>query len=241
MDNEYATRDSLDDPPDFEMFLDAYTVFRVNASWTVDGQAVPYTAIRIIDNKGYAYSPLTKITATTMINPTSTNIGALLNYNFSFVLSQFLGTIPAGWLADWTVGAVFSVLQNMNNNTSVSSVGNGAIYTMHMVSVTEMSYLYVYNSAGVWDLCGVKANSIAFARSDIFSANIAGEPYSEARNFPTQTSGTGLPVTGYIEDYARYGYKQTHYPGELYVYGAGNRTYNITLGFARLPSFLIQF
>lgn len=235
---ECVTRSSLDDGLDFDMFLDAYSVFQVDAAWTVDGQRIPYTAVRIIDNKNYANSPLTKITDVSLINQMNTTMGSLLTYQFSFGLSQYLGTLQNGWFYDWALGNAFTILEDINTNTYVTSYQNKPIYTMNMVSVTEMFYCYVYNPAGVWDLCGVKANSISYARGEMISMNMGGEPYIDSKIYPTVTSSTGISIIDYISDYVRYGYQQTHPPGRLFVNGTGNRTFDITPGFASLPSFL---
>ena len=231
--------ESIPDPPDLDVYTDCYTIAQYNGSVNFNGTNYRYSYIYVTDNKGYTNTPLT-VTQTTniLVGKEQTILGDILDYQFSFAFSSYLGLIPGGWVADWTIGTAFSVLDALDELSPISYVGNSDIYNMSMISVTQMMYCYIYIPGYDWVLCGVCAPNISYARAEYFVANINGTAYSEATNYPTITSSTGIPVTNYVANYVNGLGCTIHEIGSFTVNTYAGRQVRFTPGFARYPMFL---
>lgn len=141
--NSGASGRYIPDPLDLEIFADCYTVHQYTSSVTVDGVSYRYAYINFTDNKGYSGSPLTRSAiAKKLIGRERAVLKDLLEYQFSFGFSSYLGTIPYAWAAEWFLGSVFTVFNSFDDDVDVAYVGNDDIYTMTMLSVTQMMYVF---------------------------------------------------------------------------------------------------
>ena len=215
----------VEDPPDLEALTSNYTVYQYDESIYVD-QMYYGSFVVVIDNKGYG--GLTNITVNSKLcGTTSTTLSDLLEYNFSFGFSQFLGLIPYGWAVEWLIGNVFTALNSYNGSSIVTCpTGHSGIYTMNMASVTQMTYIYIYEEAySSWVLCGSRTSNLSFARTDCLAANIGGEAITDSYDFPPIPSRTGEPPAWYLLNYVQnHTYPQDH-PGYFTINGMnGNST-----------------
>ncbi len=175
-----------------------------------------------------------------LIGKESTLLKDLLDYQFSFGLSSYLGSIPYGWALDWTLGTVSTVFNSFNESSIVSYTGNGSIYSMSMLSVTQMMYVYVYlPSAGDWCLCGTRAPNVSYVRAEHIVANVAGTPVSDAKNYPTVSSSTGSAPYTYVQSYVYGFYHDIDYIGSYTVNTYNGSAISFTPGFASYPIHLL--
>lgn len=227
---------SVPDPPDWDSFADCYTVTQVQNKYPVNGTNYNYVCYYITDNKGFSGSPLTQIqTSSVLIGKESTLLQDLLAYQFSFAFSSFLGSIPAGWLIDWTIGTVFTALNSYNSNSTISYSGSENIYTMLMGSVTQMMYCYVYLPNAGWVLCGVRASNITFDRIDTFAANIAGSIHIDHCDYDLVTSHSGVYPPAYVINCVNGGNYIIDRIGSFTVNTYNGGTVRFTPGFAAYP------
>lgn len=140
---------------------------------------------------------------TTLIENKSTILADMLKYNFSFGFKSFLGSTPVGMAATWVVGNVFTALKSYNSSSTVTGGNNATgIYTMNMVSVTQMDYFFVYIPQYYdWVLCGSKAVNISFARSEALACNINGKAVADSKTYGTSNSSTGKAWNWYVDNY----------------------------------------
>lgn len=110
------------------MLANLYSIYEYNGTRTIKGKTYDYKYYRVIDNKGYVDSPLTESELIVPAAKVNTTIGALLDYNFSYGFSTFLGFIPGGSIADWVLGNIFTALESYNLNSSV-------VYNNNMASI----------------------------------------------------------------------------------------------------------
>lgn len=94
----------------FDMLADVYSIYEYSGARTVNGNSYNYMYYRIIDNKGYVDTTLTHTEIVVPVENVNTTIGELLEYNFSYGFSAFLGTLPGGNVADWLIGNIFTIL-----------------------------------------------------------------------------------------------------------------------------------
>lgn len=184
----------------FDMLADVYSIYEYSGTRTVNGNSYNYKYYRIIDNKGYVDTALTHTEIVVPVENVNTTIGELLEYNFSYGFSAFLGTLPGGNVADWFIGGIFTILESYNSNSTVAYTGNGNIYSLNMLSVTAMTYYYIEMDDN-WYLCGSRASDVSFARSDSFVANVNGKAYSDSKSYPSWNSSTGYSWYWYIDNY----------------------------------------
>lgn len=232
---------SIPDPPNLENLVDCYTLRQYSSSVTVDGTSYRYSYIYVTDDLGYSDSPLTHSkTANKLIGKESTLLSDILDYQFSFGFSSYLGTIPGGWAADWFIGTVFSALESYNENSIISYSGNNNIYNMSMLSVTQMMYVYVYlPDVGEWLLCGTRAPNISYTRAEYLVANVDGVAVSDAEAYPTVSSSTGSSANTYARKYINDRNHIIDYIGSFSVNAYEGETIRFTPGFAQYPGYLI--
>lgn len=227
---------AIPDPPDLAAIADCYTLSQHNGSVYVNGTKYDYSCIYVTDNKGYNRSPLTASqTSNVLVGKESTVLRDLLDYQFSFGFSSYLGMIPGGWLANWAIGSAFTVLNSLNENSTISYRGNNNIYNMSMISVTQMMYCYVFIPNADWELCGVKASNISYARAEYLVANIGGTAYSDAKNYPTVTSHTGISAASYVVNFMNGSGCDVDRIGSFTVSTYGGGSVRFRPGFAEYP------
>lgn len=229
-------------PPNLSMLASCYSLYQYSGTYTVNGQSYNYSYIRVTDNKGYSASPLTKSQQNTrLIGRTSTVLSDLLNYQFSFGFSSFLGKIPSGWALNWTIGSAFSVLNSLSSSSSVVSQTSNSkdIYYMGLLSVTEMTYYYVYMPSSNWQLCGARASNISMSRTEALNANINGKAYGETKTYPKIVSSTGSSASTYVTNYVTNGYCKYDTIGYIKINGMGGISTKFTPGFSSSPTGLI--
>ena len=195
--NRYAASVS---PPDVTTLALLYSVYQTTGTCVVDGVTYNYSNVRVVDDKGTGGLTHNEVEVRA-IGAKTTVISELLEYNFSFAVSSFLGMIPGGWAAEWTVGNVFAALNGMDDSTVVTS--SKPIYVILLSSVTQMTYYYVYiPEYQQWVICGSRASEISISRSDGFAANIGGSSETMTKDFPKEYSSTGRNYLWYIEQFA---------------------------------------
>lgn len=185
---------------DFEMIANVYSIYDYSGTYTINGETYEYEYYRVVDNKGYADHTLTYSELLTPIDKVQTTIGALLEYNFSYGMSSFLGVIPGGAILDWGLGNIWTALEAYNANTPVTFSDNDGIYAINIIAVTSMTYYYI-KDGGVWYNCGSRANDVSFARIDSMTANIGGEPFGEAKPATKWSSSAGHSWYWYLEEF----------------------------------------
>lgn len=239
--NSSASVQSIPDPPNLETFADCYTLQQYTSSIPVNGTSYKYSYIYVTDNKGFNRSPLTSSqNANKLIGKESTVLRDILDYQFSFGFSSYLGAIPGGWVADWAIGTVCAALNSFNENSIISYTGNKDIYSMTMLSVTQMMYVYVYlPNSGNWVLCGTRAPNISYTRAEHVVANVAGTAVSAAKDYPTVNSSTGSAGYTYVRTYINDWYHDIDDIGSLSIKAYKGATIHFTPGFAPYPGQLL--
>lgn len=227
---------SVSDPPDLSDYANAYSLHQYNSTTTVNGVTYNYTYIYVTDNKGYIGSPLTTQQLNHIfLGQKSSLLRDLLNYNFSFGLSAYLGQFPRGWVADWTLGNAFTVLNSLNQNSYITTGSGNNLYTMTLSSVTQMMYCYVYYPSSGWMLCGVKAPNISFARVDTLSGNIGGVAVAEPGIYGNANASTGTSPVNYATNYVRGNGCMVHAIGYFTISSEYLGSVRFTPGFAQYP------
>lgn len=213
-----------EDPPNLEALTRHYSVYQYDENVYVD-QMYYGSFVIVIDNNGYG-GLTNAIVDARLCGTTSTVLSNLLKYSFNFGFSQFLGQIPQGWIADWLIGSVFTALNSYDGKTVVTCpTGSTGIYTMNMVSVTQMTYIYIYDPGyGTWVLCGSRAGNLSFSRTDCLAANIGGRAVTEPHKFDDVTSRTGESPAWYLQQYAQYRKAYNHSPGSFTINGMNGST-----------------
>lgn len=239
--NSGASVLSIPDPPDLETFANCYTLRHFISTTTVDGTSYRFSYIYVTDDKGYSGSPLTcSQTSNKLIGRESTVLRDILDYQFSFGFSSYLGIVPGGWVADWAIGTVCAALESFDENSVISYTGNDDIYNMSMLSVTQMMYVYVYKpDICDWRLCGTSASNISYTRAEYVIANVAGKAVSDAKDYPTMSSSTGSGARTYVRTYIQDGYHDIDPIGFFTVQAYNGVTISFTPGFASYPGQLV--
>lgn len=223
---------------DFSMLTDVYSIYDYSGNYTINGVSYEYEYYRVVDNKGYVDTALTVAELITPITEETTILSSLLDYNFSYGLSAFLGNIPGYALADWTMGNVFAFLEGLNGYSPVVATNNNGIYAINMISVTTMTYYYI-NVMGQWNQCGSRASEVSFARSDSLSANINGVAYSESETLPVWSTSVGNSWSWYLERFLSFGFPTHHDVGEIDIERNGSVVYTFVPAFISNPYGLI--
>lgn len=223
---------------DFSMIADAYSVYDYSGTTKINGKSYDYEYFRVVDNKGYVDTALTTSQLVVPVAKVNTTIGALLQYNFSYVMSEFLGIVPGKDVTEWVLGNIFAVLESYSSNSPVVYNNNTGIYSINMISVTEMSYYYIKVN-GSWHQCGSRASNISFARSDSFSANINGRAYADSKNYPTWTSSTGHSWSWYLEKFVSSALPTHDSIGKIKIYRNSSLVHTFSPAFISNPMGLI--
>lgn len=231
---------SIPNPPNLSSIANCYSLSQYNGTTTVNGVVYNYSYIYVTDDKEYSRSPLTIFNQQNiLVGGESTVLRDLLAYNFSFLLSSYLGTTPSGWALSWTLGNIFEGLDSYDDDSVVSVRGNSGIYHMVMGSVTQMMYCYVYIPNSGWVLCGVKAPNISYARMEYMAANIDGQPFVKPKPYSDVTSSTGISAVLYARNYINGSGCDTDRIGSFRINTYGGNYVRFTPGFAELPGHLI--
>lgn len=205
--------------PDLEFLATKYSLYRWGGTYDINGQEYDYVAIKVTDNK--KGNGLTKLAVKQVLSrKTNTTIEELIEYNCSFGLSQFLGTIPYGWVLEWSLGNVFTVLNSYNPSTSVTLYeGNAGIHMMTLMSVTQMQYIFINTPSTGWVICGSKASDVEFTGSQTLAVKVGSHPHVPSADLPYANSSTGWNIRGYLENYVATGNRMNHYIGSLKING----------------------
>lgn len=230
--------DAIDDmAPDFSAMANLYSIYIYNGNYNYNNSTFRYRYIRVVDDKGYD-----GLTTNVVYNaiPAGRYPGtSILNYNFGYILSSFLGTTPVGMVVDWTLGNIFNIFNNMPSDVILS--GGEDFYLINCISVSVMTYYYVYNSG--WKQIGT-GTSIKITKSDWFSGNVNGEPVSEKTENENWTSRSPVDVWyKFIELYADNMDLNPYYCtissiGSFKIQGY-NKTFDFEPKFAKYPIELI--
>ena len=230
-------------PPDLAALANCYSLYQYEGTYNVDGTTYPFSYIRVVDDKGYAGTQLTQ--GKNEAHPIETNwisqtgsilVRDLLNYNFSFGLSAFLGSFANGWAVDWTIGTLSTVFGSISNpNTTYAT---NALYTATWFSITQMTYYYVYD--GGWNLAGSKASNVEIGRSEALFANVGGDVESDTIDYPEKNfrANGAWSWNEYVQAYVRTGTVRYDSLGTLTMNGLGSTT-TFTPCFAPTPTALI--
>lgn len=211
---------SIDDKPNVAVLASRYAVYESSGDYTLNGVKYPYCYYRVIDNGEGGFTR--SMASVELLGRGSMLLQELLEYNFKFGLSQFLGSIPTGTLIEWTLGNIFTILNSFNTTTTVGP-HDGNIYSFALLSVTQMEYYFMYSeSLGEWVQAGSSAPQIKFARTDVLVANIGGSAVSKSPDMNFYSS-TNLKWTEYYRNLINTG-RQTHSSiGYLTVEGNGHK------------------
>ena len=238
-----ASLSDVPPPPDLASLASCYSLYQYQGTYNVDGTTYPYSYIRVVDDKGYAGTQLTQ--GKNEAHPIETNwisqtgsilVRDLLNYNFSFGLSAFLGSFANGWAVDWTIGTLSTVFGSISNpNTTYAT---NALYTATWFSITQMTYYYVYD--GGWNLAGSKASNVEIGRSEALFANVGGDVESDTIDYPEKNfrANGAWSWNEYVQAYVRTGTVRYDSLGTLTMNGLGITT-TFTPCFAPTPTALI--
>ena len=192
---------SVSNPPDLSDFANVYSLHQYNRTTTINGVTYNYSYIYVTDNKGYN-GPLTvSKMAYGLLDYSPKVLSDLLDYSFSFGVSEGIGQLPYGWVANFTLGGLFTGLNSAYGGAIVTAGDEGNIFTTTMMSVTQMMYCYVYYPQSGWMLCGVKAPNVSFTRSDVFIANINGRPENETKEYPTSSYEDSTSPVNFVKNY----------------------------------------
>lgn len=181
-----------DTAPDLSFLANVFTVYIYDGTHSYNGENHTYREIRVVDNKGYKKFTVNEEYDAVDKNLPATLVPQVLNFAFGIVFSEFLGKTPQGVITNYTLDAIFTVLEGIENASNTIAVGSESLYRVACTSVTEMHYYYYYNEP-VWKLIGVSAN-IKFLETESFQGNVAGEPkHDERESYWTTKSGDYAP------------------------------------------------
>lgn len=178
-----------------------FSVYRYNGKYKVDGKEYTYSYIKVVDNKGKGLYTKS-VSEVNLLNRTPNIVADLLSYNFSFGLGQFLGRFKYYAFADWTIGNISTIYKNLNPTAKVTQVGRGAIYSGTIMSITQMTYYFVYMPQyPQWVLTGSRADA-KISISEILKANVDGSIKTDKRDLEDECS-TGESWYWYLENFVR--------------------------------------
>jgi len=224
--------------PNLELLAARYSLYQWSGTYTIGDGQYDYTTIKVTDNKGT--DGLTEIVVDrALTGKTSTTIGALVEQTCSFGFSQFLGTVPYGWVADWTLGAAFAFLESYTPNTTVTIAGgHTSLHHMTIMTVTQMQYFYINMPSMGWIACGTRASDIELSAHEVLALKVGSDPNVKGRDLPTVNSSTGWTVRQYLENYIATGNRADHTIGRLKVNGWNNTSFYIEPQYAMYPTTL---
>ena len=230
--------DPYDSAPDLAAIATVYSVYLQDHSYTIDGVTYNYRRCIVIDNKGR--NGLTENAEYDLV-PAISGVDLMeqmLVYNFGFLFSNFLGSVPYGVAADWVIGNVFTFLNGVSPNVILAS-GTDPMYRAFMTSVTKMEYIYVYDY-NVWNLIASSADA-SILRSDLFVGNVHGVPKHEFYDHQTWNSSSNDTTYNYIKKYVDAGRTSSFHDidplGTIGVVGF-NGTYNFAPVFYSSPGYI---
>ncbi len=238
--DETLRNNPIDTAPDLAACANAFSVYIRDGVRTYNNEEHRYRYIWLVDDKGS--NKLTQHDKYELVSKdslTQSVMESVLNYNFGFLFSRFMGKVPNGVQIEWTLGSIFSILQGINNASGISR-GSEDFYLTDCISVTSMTYYYYYNDPD-WKLVGTSAN-MSFLQTDYFSGNVHGEPVSETNERQKWSVSTGGIWADYIEAYADRkealpDYHQVDALGSFDIKGF-RKTYTFTPVFYELPGYI---
>lgn len=227
---------AIEDPPNLEVLARKYSLYQYNDSIYTD-KIYNCSYIVVVDDKGYGGLTVSNFNAE-LCGKDSTLLSDLLKYTVNFGFSQFLGSQPYGWVADWTIGAVFTSLDSYNSSSIVVR-GKEDIYAMFIGSTTQMTYYYIYDPGySSWVLCGSRASDLTFSRTDVFAGNVGGKYVSLSEDFPASSS-TGESAIWYFLQYVQNNRKSNHHTlGSLKIKGMDGSSATFTPVYYSSPMYL---
>ncbi len=239
--NEISTNSDVDytDLEDIvDFLLDGLSVYRFDGTRTVNGQTYTYAYLRVVDDKGYdLYTNSTG--KLELVNDSPNTLGELLQYNFEYFLTNStIGVIsdlfPQGWLIEWGLGNVATVLNSFNPNANIS-MGSGGIYMVGATTVTQMTYYLIYQPQySQWVTVGSRASDVAFAISEDLHINVAGELITKERGFNNNFE-TGKTWYWYIDNFVNTNNKVHHDIGTINIRTNNDTTFSHTPIYYRKP------
>lgn len=206
-----ATRNGL---PNVANFAASYTIMEVEDTVRVDGEYYDVVTYYVTDNKGTG--GLTTGDFGYWFNSArSTVIEELVDYNFGFIFSSFLGehNLVA---ADWLLGNLFPIFYSYADDAAVTfGGGSGNQYSVSMQTVVQMAYHFIYLPGMMsWTTCGCCAVNLSGSRIDTVQANVNGVsvPGTRTRLFAAEIDTN---VDLYAETYISDGYRLQSAMGTL--------------------------
>ena len=195
----------------------------------------------MFDNKGnYGLTTNKEFDAVPKDVPKSI-MAAILEYNFGFGISYFLGKLKHGTLLDWTLGTIFGCLEGIEDASGVMAKGSESLYRIFMTSVTKMTYYYCYD-APQWKFIGTSAYA-SFSQTNLFAGNVNGDSKHDSVTTDFSAS-SGWTFNKYIEKYVDAKVVNAEFCeiaelGKLEVYGY-EMCFEFTPQFYGLPGFLVH-
>lgn len=226
-----------DTAPDLHAVANLYTLYTYNGNYKYNGSTYTYRYIKVVDDKGYR-----GLTENQMLDALgkyeSHYVREVLNYNFGYIFSALLSSIPYGAVIDWQLGNIFAILNGKPESAVVSS-GSAAMYTITHTAVTSMTYYWIYNNSWRYIGAGAECN---VARSDLWAGNIEGKATHDYHYDSWRTCTSGIWYN-YLEDYINVmswnpSYCNINQIGSFYIKGISNSAY-FTPKFASYPDWLI--
>ena len=196
--NVMTLSEPYDSAPDLAAIAKVYSVFLQDNAYTINGVTYNYRRCIVIDNKGR--NGLTETKEYDLV-PAINGVGLIedvLDYNFGFVFSYFLGQIPHGMLCDWALGNLFTFLNGVRPNAVLAS-GSEAMYRAYVTSITKMEYIYVYDH-NAWNLIASSADA-SITRSDLFIGNVHGVAKHEFYDHVKLNASTNDTSYNYVKKY----------------------------------------
>lgn len=193
-----------------EQLMTVFTVYVYDGTRTINGTEYEYAYMRIIDNKGYNLYTNNMVSAN-MLNYEPDVVGDLLSYNFEYFVDMAIGSamdalenvnkwFQYGWLVEWGIGNISTVFNSLNPNASITEwAGTGGIYTATMMSITQMTYYFLYWSPD-WVIIGSRANDVEFEIHETLMANVNGSIVDDYRNSEKNFS-TGHSWSWYVDNF----------------------------------------
>ena len=218
-----------------------FTVYLYDGTRTRYGETYSYAYIRVIDNLGqYKYTK--SLSNVNMLNYTPDVVGDLLSYNFEYCLEAATGSLMTlveewfknGFLIEWGIGNAFTLYNSLDPSAAITtSSALGNIYSATMMSVTQMTYYFVYVSPE-WVLAGSRANNVEFSITETIKANINGSIRSETRD-SNRSFNTGYSWSWYIDNFIDTGRDTHHEIDSLVLYCMDRRVFTFDPIYCRGP------
>lgn len=225
----------IDTAPDLAALANAFTLYIYDGTRYYKGATHTYRYIRVIDNKGHGALVLNNEYDAVPKSIPGSIMASVLSYNFGYGFSSFLGSIPVfGFLIDWSLGNIFSVLDGITDASSVIASSSESLYRIFISSQTEMVYHYYYDQP-TWKISGT-SSTCDFLQTDFFAGSVNGILKHDSATQSWSSRSGGL-FNNYVESFADAKYHRIDRLGSFTVRGF-NRTFQFTPKFYDLPGYI---